>query len=329
MPEVKQKSTFEEFLRKYSVVVTAVLMILIGEVITKGTYLTGSNLLNVGERAAAIGIISLGQMLIILTGGMDLSVSGIVALGYSITILLFKINNIPVPVAMVLVVAGTTLCGAINGFLVSRTKVPPFMLTLGTYMVFQSLALVLSKAENMHYDAVVTFMQTKWHLTGMIGRLFPTFMWVLISVIVILMLSYSRIGKNIYQTGGKELSARMSGINTRQIKFFVYTFTGFLCGLAALLLEFRLTFSNATSTSIYQIASIAAVIIGGTSIKGGEGNVYGTFIGAFIMASLDNLMNLVGVQVYSQDIVKGVFLLIFLGITVLLTRRNRRNIFEN
>ena len=328
MDAAKQKVTLEEILRRYSVVISVVIMILFGELITQGSFLSGDNLLNVGERAAAIGIIALGQMLVILTGGIDLSVSGIVAVGYSITALLLEANSVPVPVVIVLMLLGTTLCGAINGLLVSRTKVPPFMITLGTYMVFQSLALVLSQAQNMHYNGVVDYLQNNWHLTGLLGRLFPTIMWVAISVLVIFMLAYSRIGKNIYYTGGKELSARMSGINTRRIKFFVYTAAGFLCGIAALLLEFRFQFSNATSTGTFQIASIAAVIIGGTSIKGGEGNVYGTFIGAFIMASLDNLMNLVGLQVYSQDIVKGIFLLIFLGITVLLTRRSRRNIYE-
>lgn len=328
MNVAKEKSTPEEILRKFSVFFTALLMIIFGELITKGTFLSSSNLLNVGERAAAIGIISLGQMLVILTGGLDLSVCGIVAVGYSITTILLAANIFPMPVVIGLMILGTTLCGAINGLLVSRTKVPPFMITLGTYMVFQSLALVLSKAENMHYTAQVEWMKLNWGLNGMIGRLFPTLLWLTISILFILMLSYSRIGKNIYQTGGKELSAKMSGINTKRIKFFVYTATGFLCGIAALLLEFRLTFSNATSTTSFQIASIAAVIIGGTSIKGGEGNVYGTFIGAFIMASLDNLMNLVGLQVYSQDIVKGIFLLCFLGITVLFAQRNRTNTFE-
>lgn len=327
METAKQKVTFEEILRSYSVVFTVVIMIVVGVIITKGGFLSGDNLLNVGERAAAIGIISLGQMLVILTGGMDLSVSGIVAVGYAITSLLLTSTSLPIPIIMLMTILGTTLCGALNGLLVSRTKVPPFMLTLGTYMVFQSLALVLSQAQNMHYNGVVEFMQNSWHLTGLIGRLFPTILWIVISIIVIFMLAYSRMGKNIYHTGGKELSARMSGINTKSIKFFVYTAAGFLCGVAALLLEFRFQFSNATSTGSFQIASIAAVIIGGTSIKGGEGNVYGTFIGAFIMASLENLMNLVGILVYSQDIIKGIFLLIFLGITLLLTRRNRKNFY--
>jgi len=325
----QQKVSFEEILRKYSVVFTVLLMIIVGVIITKGDFLSGDNLLNVGERAAAIGIIALGQMLVILTGGMDLSVSGIVAVGYAITSLLLAASKLPVPIIMLLTIVGTTICGAINGLLVSRTKVPPFMLTLGTYMVFQSLALVLSQAQNMHYNGVVDFMKNSWHLTGLIGRLFPTFLWVFISLVVMFILAFSRVGKNIYHTGGKELSARMSGINTKRIKFLVYTAAGFLCGIAAILLEFRLQYSNATSTGTFQIASIAAVIIGGTNIKGGEGNVYGTFIGAFIMASLENLMNLVGVLVYSQEIIKGIFLLIFLGITLMLTRRNRKNIFLN
>ncbi len=328
MNKSREKTTLHEILRKYSVAVTAVLMIIMGLIVTQGKFLSGSNLLNVGERAAAIGIISLGQMLVILTGGMDLSVSGIVAVGYMITSTLLMNTSLPIPLIIILMLIGTTLCGAINGLLVSRTKVPPFMLTLGTYMIFQSLALVISKAENMHYTKQVEWMQSNLRLTGMIARLFPTILWVVISIIVIFLLAYSRLGKNIYQTGGKELAALMSGINTKTIKFFVYTATGLLCGIAALILEFRLTFSNATSTVSFQISSIAAVIIGGTSIKGGEGTVYGTFVGSFIMASLDNLLNLVGMPVYSQDIAKGIFLLCFLGISVLFAQRSRRSFVE-
>ena len=116
----------------------------------------------------------------------------------------------------------------------------------------------------------------------------------------------------------------MSGIKTGNIKFFVYTASGFLSGLTALTIEFRVNMLNVSSTEMFQIASIAAVVIGGTSLKGGEGNVYGTLIGAFIMASIVNVMNLTGINVYSQNIVKGVVLLTFVTISFLLSNKSKQ-----
>jgi ribose/xylose/arabinose/galactoside ABC-type transport system permease subunit len=120
----------------------------------------------------------------------------------------------------------------------------------------------------------------------------------------------------------------MSGINSRGIKLLVYTLCGTLCGIAALTLEFRLRFCNVSSTTSLQISSIAAVIIGGASLKGGEGHVYGTFVGSFIIGSLDNLMNLVGVNVYSQDIVKGTVLLCFMCLTSLISSKKGGSAME-
>lgn len=311
----------QEFFRRYAVLITASIMVLVAAVATGGTYLTSGNMLNVGERAAGIGIIALGQMLVILTGGLDLSVSGIVAVGYCITDLLSKVPTIPMPLVILLMIAGTSLCGLINGFLVSRTRVPPFMVTLGTYMAFQSLAYVLSKAAKLNFQDQQKWMVQNLGLGGTMGRLAPSLLWIFISLVVIMMLAYTRFGKNIYQTGGRELVAKMSGIHTRRIKLLVYMLAGTLCGVAALTLEFRLRFVNVSSTTSLQIASIAAVIIGGTSLRGGEGNVYGTFVGSFVMASLDNLMNLVGIDVYSQDIVKGAVILAFMSVTTMFSYR--------
>ncbi|GHV76110.1 ribose ABC transporter permease [Spirochaetia bacterium] len=313
-----------EIVKKYSVIATAVVLIVIATIATGGKYLTAGNMLNVGERASAIGIISLGQMLVILTGGLDLSVSGIVAVGYCITSLLLAHTSLPVPLVILFMLLGTTACGALNGFLVSKTRVPPFMLTLGTFLFFQSLSLVLSKAATLYFNTQAGWMVNTLGLRGTIGRLFPSITWVVVSALIIIILAYARFGKNIYQTGGKEMAAKMSGIKTDQIKFLVYTICGLLCGIAALTVEFRINFLNVTSTSSFQIASIAAVIIGGTSLLGGEGNVYGTFVGAFIMASLDNIMNLCNVNVYSQDIVKGIVLLFFVCISFMMSKNRLR-----
>ncbi|MDY0289025.1 MAG: ABC transporter permease [Sphaerochaeta sp.] len=323
-----EKMSIHEFLRRYSVLISAVVMLVISTSVTKGVFLSANNILNIGERAAAIGIVALGQMLVILTGGLDLSVSGIIAVGYCVSSLLLEHTMIPVPLVIVLMLLATTLCGALNGFFVSKTRVSPFMLTLGTSMIFQSFAFVLSKGATLIFTRQIDWMKSAWGIEGVLSRVFPTFIWLLTSLVVIFILAYTRLGKNIFLTGGKELASKMSGVKTGNIKFFVYTASGFLSGLTALTIEFRVNMLNVSSTEAFQIASIAAVVIGGTSLKGGEGNVYGTLIGAFIMASIVNVMNLTGINVYSQNIVKGVVLLTFVTISFLLSNKSKQGYID-
>ncbi len=323
-----ERKTILEFLRKYSVVVTALLMVIVAVITTKGLFFSANNLLNIGERAAAIGIVALGQMLVILTGGIDLSVSGTIAICFAITsILSDKSDMLPIPLVILITIIIAVACGGLNGFLVSRTKVPAFMLTLGTYLIYYSVALVLSGAANVSFENQIDWMIVTFGLGGLMGRLFPTILWFIVSGIIIFVLAFIKFGKNVYATGASQLAARMSGINSKNIKFGVYALSGFLCGIAALTIEFRLRECNPASSASYQIDSIAAVVVGGASLNGGEGNVYGTFIGAFIMAALVNLLNILGIDVYSQDIVKGIVLIGFISLTQFLSNTKRENVW--
>ena len=314
-----------ELVRKYAVIITAVALVVIGVTITGGTFLSGNNLLNVGERAAMVGIVSLGQMLVILTGAIDLSVSGILAFGLAVSALMMNSSaNIPMPVVIVATLLVTTLCGSINGLLASKTKIPPFMMTLATYLIYQSAALVISGASNLKFEKMVEWMTDTFHLTSSVSRFLPTAAWILISALIISVLSSTTFGKNVYTTGANGTAGYLSGVNVQRIRFMVYALSGLLCGIAAIIIEFRMGRINPTSsTASYQIDSIAAVIVGGASLSGGEGNVYGTFVGAFIMASLINIMNLIGLDVYSQDMIKGIVLVVFVFITQYLSNAQK------
>jgi ribose/xylose/arabinose/galactoside ABC-type transport system permease subunit len=321
---IKERKTAIELLRKYAVVVTAVLMVVVAIIWTKGVFISTNNLLNIGERAAAIGIVALGQMLVILTGGIDLSVSGIIAISFSVTSLLSdKSTVIPIPFVILIMILIAVACGSLNGLLASRTKIPPFMLTLGTYLIYYSVALVLSGAANVSFENQVDWIIRTFNFGGLMGRLFPTILWVVVSGIIIFMLASMKFGKNVYATGASELAAILSGINGKRVKFTVYALSGFLSGIAALTIQFRLRECNPATATSYQIESIAAVVVGGASLTGGEGNVYGTFVGSFIMAALVNLLNLIGVDVYSQDIVKGIVLIGFITLTQFLSKSKR------
>lgn len=311
---------WKEFLRKYNVFITLIIVILISTSITKGLFLSGENILNIGERASIVGIVALGQMLVILSSGIDLSVGGITAIGF---LIIGKSANygIPVIVTILLVILGCTLAGALNGFFVTRTNVPPFMITLSTNMILGALANFLTGANILDYTKLQDFLNKYLFLGKVLSRLFPTVIWLILSIIMIFVLSRTLFGHNIYASGGNEIAAEFSGINTKNIKFMVYLLSGFFCAIAVIVLAYRLRTSNPNAGNSLILDSIAAVVLGGTNIMGGEGNVFGTLVGSIIIAALINLLNLANANPFIQDAIKGLMLIAFVYIISYLSKK--------
>jgi ribose/xylose/arabinose/galactoside ABC-type transport system permease subunit len=317
---VTERRSALEIIRKYSVLFTAVVLIVVGIIITQGNFVTPNNLWNVGERAAAIGLVAIGQMLVILTGNIDLSVSGIMAVSLAVSAKLIEFTTLPFPVIIILMFLVAMGCGALNGLIISKTKIPAFMLTLGTYLAFQSLGNLISQAANMNFKPLKVAMEQAGAIDG---RILATLIWLALGVFFIFVLKSTRFGKNVYATGASETASTLSGVKASRIKFTVYAICGLMCGISAFTMEYRLGQMNVASTSSYQIDSIASVVVGGASLNGGEGNVYGTLVGAFIMAALLNLLNLFGVGVYQQNIVKGIVLIGFITLSNFLTTSSK------
>lgn len=316
----KSSMTVMEFLRKYNIFITLALTIIISAIVTNGLFLDSQNLLNIGERASIVGIVALGQMLVILTGGIDLSIAGILAIGF---VIIGKATHagVPVPVAILLVIIACMAAGGINGIMVLKTKIPPFMITMATLMFYSSLALFLTGSSQLKYDKLQDFINTTFNMGKLGARLFPTTMWLLLTAVVIFVLARTRFGNNLYAVGGKEAAAKLSGIKTLKAKFSVYLMSGFFCAVAAIVLAYRIKASNPDVGMSLNMDSIAAVILGGTNINGGEGSVYGTLVGAIIMAALINLLNLVNANPYIQESIKGLMLIAFVFITQYLSKR--------
>ncbi len=309
-----------QLVRKYNVIITLSFLVLLATWATKGLFLDSGNLLNVGERASIVGIVALGQMFVILTGGIDLSVGGIMALSF-IVISRAPDAGVPVAVAIVLTLCTGTLAGLINGLIVSKTKVAPFMVTMGTMLFFSSLALYLTGSNQLYYDKLQKLFNEGLQLGILGSRLLPTVTWLIASVAVIFILQKTRYGKNLYAVGGKELAAKLSGINTVKTKICVYASSGLLSSMAAIVLAYRLSASNPDAGMSLQLESIAAVIVGGANINGGEGSVYGTLLGAIIMAGLVNLLNLINADPFIQDAIKGLMLIAFVFLIGVVTHR--------
>ncbi len=314
------RTSVSELLRRYNVLATLIALVLFASLTTRGLFLDVQNLINIGERASVVGIVALGQMLVILTGGIDLSVGGIMALAL---VVVSKTGNAGFPAPLCIVLAALTgmAAGLVNGVLAARTKVPPFMITMGTMLFSLSLANFLTGAGQLEYYGMQRFINSSLGLAKLGERLLPTAAWLLLSVFLIFVLGRTRFGHNVYAVGGKELAARLSGIRTGAVKVLVYVASGFFSAVAAMVLAYRLSASNPDIGTAALLESIAAVVCGGTNINGGEGSIYGTLVGAIVMAALVNLLNLLNANPYIQDAIKGLMLIAFVVFLQVISKR--------
>lgn len=266
---------------------------------------------------AIIGFLALGQLLVILTSGIDLSQGSLVAFTSIVVAFLMKDYGIIVSVAGGL--AATALLGLANGLLVSRTKIPPFVVTLGMLGIARGLALLISDAKPIPVtvQAFIDFGRA-----NLLGIPVSAILLVIVSLATAYFLKNRRMGRYIYAIGGSEESARLSGINVRQIKLLVYTLSGLLTAIGGVIWTARLSAGSPIGANNYELESIAAVIVGGGSLFGGVGTVSGTLIGVTLFGVINSILNLLGISPYWQGTIKGA--LILLAVALGQIRRSSR-----
>jgi len=280
--------------------------------IVNGRFLTATNLSLVLQQVTVIATLALGQTLIILTAGIDLSV-GAIAVFSSILMASFATKmGMPGLLALLLGLVAGTAMGALNGFLVTRIKLPPFIVTLGTLSIFFSLNSVVSNSETIRGSDMPGLM-TWTGTTIPIGGFRLTYG----SIIMLLLfagffyaLSSTAWGKHVYATGDDIESARLAGIRTNRVLFSVYTVAGLLYAVGAWILIGRLASASPNVGVDYNLDSITAVVLGGTSLFGGRGGVLGTLIGALIVGVFRNGLQLAGVEVVWQGFAIGLLVLV-------------------
>ena len=282
--------------------------------LAKPNSLASSNLINVARQISINGILAVGVTFVLLTGGVDLSLGSLVALTGVIAASFAHPGDYPLVVPLFMGIAAGTACGAINGAVVTRGSVPPFIATLGMMTIARGLAQVISggrPVSNMNPDMV--------RIAGDIAGIpIPVIILACVALAAWVILANMRIGRHIYAVGGNENAARASGINVRRVKMFAYTLCGGLSGLAGIVLAARITTGQPNAGIAYELDAIAAVVIGGTSLSGGVGSVGGTVLGALLMGVINNGLDLLNVSSYYQQIIKG---MIIIG-AVWLDRRN-------
>lgn len=264
-------------------------------------FLTVSNLLNVAQQTTINAVIAVGMTYVIITAGIDLSVGSIMAFSGVVLASLLKADQ-PLVVAILGGLFVGAACGFVNGVLISYGKLPPFISTLGLMSVARGAALLYTDGrpisgfeENFRFIA-----------TGEILHIpFPIIVMIIIYLIGHFVLTRTKLGRYTYATGGNEQAAILSGVNVKLIKIVVYSLCGLLSGAASVLLTARLNSAQPIAGIMYELDAIAAVVIGGTSLMGGEGKLTGTLIGALIMGVLRNGLNLLDVSSFIQQIVIG------------------------
>ncbi|MDD4336139.1 MAG: ABC transporter permease [Firmicutes bacterium] len=276
--------------------------------IVSENFLTVSNLLNVLQRSAITGIVALGMTFVVLTGGIDLSVGGQVVL-IGVVGALMMVNGKGIPMAVLTMLGMGIVVGALNGFNVSMLGLPPFIATLAMLNITKGLSLLISQGKTIFGlpDAYEVFGLGWW-----LGIPVPVWILGILTVLAYVTLRYTAYGRRVYAVGSSPRAAWLSGIDVRKTVFSVYIVSGLLSGVTAVVLSSRLLSAPGTMGSGLELDAVAAVVIGGTSLMGGEGNVLGTIIGTVIIEVIANSLNLLSVSPFLQDVVKGLIILVAL-----------------
>lgn len=264
-------------------------------------FFTVSNLMNIVLQVAVIAVIAAGMTFVILTGGIDLSVGSVLGLTGVLLAGIFKATNSVLLAALSSIVIGTFL-GFVNGVLISYGKVPAFCATLGMMAVARGLAFVYTKGMPIS-DFPDSF---RFFGSAYIGAIpVPVIEAIIIFAVAWYILTKTPAGRSIYALGSNEQATRLSGIRTDFYKMLVYVISGLLTGFASLMFVGRINSAHPLAGQGYELDAIAAVVIGGTSLSGGQGSIAGTFVGALIMGVIRNALNLLNVDPYWQQVVIG------------------------
>jgi ribose/xylose/arabinose/galactoside ABC-type transport system permease subunit len=309
-------------LNKLTPLLALIAVYIIFSILAPQSFTTVKNLELIVRQTTIVGITALGMTLVIISGGIDLSVGSIVALVTVAVAWLLDHGTSPLLAAAGALVVGS-LCGLLNGTLITRLKLVPFIITLGTLLIFRGLA--KGAAGEQKIDAPLSW------LNELLAALKPDHAWMIVppgvwilivlALLVTLVLSYTRFGLHTFAVGANEQAARLCGVPVETTKLAIYTLSGLFAGVAGLMQFARLTVGDPTVAAGLELDAIAAVVIGGGSLAGGEGSVLGTMIGALIMTVIRSGCTQMGLSNWVQEMVTGV---IIIGAVVLDRLRHRR-----
>lgn len=277
-------------------------------------FFTFGNVISIMLATCVNGMLALGVTFVIISGGIDLSVGTVMTLSAVMTGVFITYWRLPVFLGVLGGIATGVLCGFVNGTVISKMKLPPFIATLGMMMVARGLALVISGTAPIYFTHAPSF--SKISMGSVVGSLFPGFnvpnavlIFVLSAVFANIILTKTIIGRYDFAIGSNEEAARLSGLNVDRWKVILYSLCGFFVGMGGVMMASRLNSAQPALGQGYELEAIAAVVIGGTSLSGGEGSIIGTIVGAFIMSTLTNGLRILAVPQEWQIVASGIIVI--------------------
>lgn len=291
---------------QYSVLIAFVLISVVASILSDN-FLSPTNLLNIVRQASIIGIVALGQSIVILSGGFDLSVGAVLALVGSLGLRVLN-GSQSLGLAVLVTIGAAVLVGAVNGLIIAKGKIAPFIVTLGMMATARSIVLYTTQG-----GSISGKLSSYTGIAGgqFLGISYPIYIFVLSVLLIFVVLRQTRFGRYIYAIGSNEKATLLSAIRVDRVKIGAYMLCSALVGVAAVIESSRLNSISSSSSGLsYELDSIAAVVIGGTRLSGGKGSIWGTFLGVLILAILNNIINLLNVSPYLQGLVKGVIIIV-------------------
>lgn len=297
----------KNMIQELGALIALVLLVLVIGVISP-EFRTFSNFLSLLRQSSINGFIAFGMTFVILTGGIDLSVGSVLALTTAFCAS-FISNGMPVGLAMLLALVIGTAFGVVSGVMITKGRLQPFIATLITMTVYRGLTMIFMDGKpisNLGDSFLLKFVGKG----NIFGIPVPVILFLIVFAVVAFLLEKTTFGRRIYATGSNWKSAKLAGVNIDRTKIIAYAISGCLAAVSGLILLSRLGSAQPTLGEGYELDAIAAVALGGTSMNGGRGRIWKTFVGVLIIAVLNNGLNILGVSSYYQDVVKGIVILI-------------------
>ncbi len=293
----------------------SLIMLLIGFSLGSPNFMQMSNMIAILQATSVIGVLAIGVTLIIITGGIDLSIGTMMTFCAVICGVFLTYWGLPLPIGVLAGIGAGAFCGFCSGTFVAKMKIPPFIATLGMMLILKGLSLVISGTRPIYFNDTPGF--DKISRGSLIGDVIPGFpipngvlILFLVAIGTAYVLSKTVLGRYTYALGSNEEAVRLSGVNADRWKIAIYTFAGSICGVAGVLIASRLNSAQPALGLGYELEAIAAVVIGGTSLAGGRGTILGTLIGALIMSVLTNGLRVMSVAQEWQTVATGAIIIL-------------------
>lgn len=316
------RATISRWFNRFGIVLGLIFVYFFFAIFAPESFTTLRNLETIARQTTIVGIASLGMTLVIISAGIDLSVGSMIALTTVVIAWALEAGFNPFISALMGIMVAT-LCGFLNGFLITRLQVVPFIVTLGTLLLVRGIAKGIAHEQKI--DAPMTWLTELLAILppGRRWLLFPPGVWlmILLAIIIAFILKFTRFGRHVFAVGSNERTARLCGIPIHRVKVLVYTISAAFAGVAGVMQFSRLTVGDPTVAVGVELDVIAAVVIGGGSLSGGEGSILGSLIGALIMTVIRSGCSQMGLPNWVQEIITGVIIVLAVALDRMRHRR--------